>query len=49
MFAPLDQTGRVEAVTRRLVDAITLGLFADGEQLPTEAELAGQFGVSTVT
>ncbi|MDT7656923.1 MAG: GntR family transcriptional regulator, transcriptional repressor for pyruvate dehydrogenase complex, partial [Pseudonocardiales bacterium] len=26
LFAPLDQTGRAEAVTRRLVDAITLGL-----------------------
>ncbi|WP_199433846.1 FadR/GntR family transcriptional regulator [Qaidamihabitans albus] len=49
MFAPLEQTGRVEAVTRRLVDAITLGLLADEEQLPSEAELAGQFGVSTVT
>lgn len=49
MFAPLDQIGRVEAVTRRLVDAITLGLLADQEQLPTEAELADQFGVSTVT
>ncbi|GHF89178.1 DNA-binding FadR family transcriptional regulator [Amycolatopsis bartoniae] len=49
LFAPLDQTGRVEAVTRRLVDAITLGLLADEEQLPSEAELAGQFGVSTVT
>lgn len=49
MFAPLDQTGRVEAVTKRLVDAITLGLLADEEQLPSEAELAGQFGVSTVT
>ncbi|MFI0464300.1 FadR/GntR family transcriptional regulator [Saccharopolyspora sp. 5N102] len=49
MFAPLDQTGRVEAVTRRLVDAITLGLLVDEEQLPSEAELAGQLGVSTVT
>ncbi|HVV10801.1 FadR/GntR family transcriptional regulator [Amycolatopsis sp.] len=49
LFAPLDQTGRVEAVTRRLVDAIHLGLLADDEQLPSEAELAAQFGVSTVT
>ncbi|SFB51080.1 transcriptional regulator, GntR family [Amycolatopsis marina] len=49
MFAPLDQTGRVEAVTRRLVDAITLGLLSDAEQLPSETELASQFGVSTVT
>ncbi|MEC3980642.1 FadR/GntR family transcriptional regulator [Amycolatopsis sp. H20-H5] len=49
MFAPLDQTGRAEAVTTRLMDAITLGLLTDGEHLPSEAELAGQFGVSTVT
>ncbi|HET6286953.1 MAG TPA: FCD domain-containing protein [Amycolatopsis sp.] len=49
MFAPLDQIGRAEAVTTRLVDAITLGLLADSEQLPSEAELAAQFGVSTVT
>jgi DNA-binding FadR family transcriptional regulator len=49
MFAPLDQIGRAEAVTARLVDAITLGLLANSEQLPSEAELAAQFGVSTVT
>lgn len=49
MFAPLDQTGRVEAVTRRLMDAIALGLLADAEQLPSEADLANQLGVSTVT
>jgi DNA-binding FadR family transcriptional regulator len=49
LFAPLDQTGRVEAVTRRLVDAVTLGLLADAEQLPSESDLAAQFGVSTVT
>lgn len=49
MFAPLDQVGRAEAVASRLVDAITLGLLADAEQLPSEAELAAQFGVATVT
>jgi len=49
LFAPLDQTGRAELVARRLVDAITLGVLADREQLPSEAELAEQFGVSTVT
>lgn len=49
LFAPLDQTGRAELVARRLVDAITLGVLADQEQLPSEAELAEQFGVSTVT
>ncbi|SFW92434.1 FadR/GntR family transcriptional regulator [Amycolatopsis australiensis] len=49
MFAPLGQVGRAEAVAARLVDAITLGLLADEEQLPSEADLAAQFGVSTVT
>jgi GntR family transcriptional repressor for pyruvate dehydrogenase complex len=49
MFAPLGQLGRVEAVTARLVDAITVGLLADTERLPSEAELAARFGVSTVT
>ncbi|MGW4528523.1 FadR/GntR family transcriptional regulator [Amycolatopsis sp. NPDC004378] len=49
MFAPLGQVGRAEAVAARLVDAITLGLLADQEQLPSEADLATQFGVSTVT
>ncbi|HEY2203246.1 MAG TPA: GntR family transcriptional regulator [Pseudonocardia sp.] len=49
LFAPLDQTGRAEAVTRRLVDAISLGLLTEAEQLPSESELAGRFGVSTVT
>jgi GntR family transcriptional regulator, transcriptional repressor for pyruvate dehydrogenase complex len=49
MFAPLDQVGRAEAVAARLVDAITLGLLADAEQLPSESDLAAQFGVATVT
>ncbi|GGJ50803.1 FadR/GntR family transcriptional regulator [Streptomyces brasiliensis] len=49
VFAPVDNRARVEAVVRRLGDAIELGLLADGEQLPGESELAGQLGVSTVT
>ncbi|WP_432850118.1 FadR/GntR family transcriptional regulator [Amycolatopsis sp. CA-161197] len=49
MFAPLDQLGRAEAVAARLLDAITLGLLDDAEQLPSEVELAAQFRVSTVT
>ncbi|WP_248964888.1 FadR/GntR family transcriptional regulator [Sphaerisporangium perillae] len=49
VFSPVDSTARVEAVVRRLADAIALGLLADGEQLPSEAELAGSLGVSTVT
>lgn len=49
VFAPLDTEARVEAVARRLGDAIVLGLLVDGEQLPGESDLAGQLGVATVT
>ena len=49
VFASLGDLGRAEAVTARLTDAISMGLLADGEQLPSEAELAAQFGVATVT
>ncbi|MEU9972145.1 GntR family transcriptional regulator [Streptomyces sp. NPDC051014] len=49
VFAPVDGGARVDAVVRRIGDAIELGLLADGEQLPGETELAGQLGVSTVT
>ncbi|MCT9930601.1 FCD domain-containing protein [Planotetraspora sp. A-T 1434] len=49
VFSPVDSTARVDAVVRRLADAIAVGLLADGEQLPSEAELAARLGVSTVT
>lgn len=49
VFTPVDTLARVDAVVRRLGDAIDLGLLADGEQLPGETELATQLGVSTVT
>ncbi|MFC5906177.1 FadR/GntR family transcriptional regulator [Streptacidiphilus monticola] len=49
VFAPLESEPRVDAVARRLGDAITLGLLADGEQLPGESDLASQLGVATVT
>ncbi len=49
VFSPVDSTARVDVVVRRLADAIAVGLLADGEQLPSEAELAGRLGVSTVT
>ena len=49
VFAPVDNRARVDAVVRRIGDAIDLGLLAEGEQLPGESELAGQLGVSTVT
>ncbi len=49
VFAPVDTTARVDAVVRRLADAIALEVLVDGEQLPSESELASQLGVSTVT
>jgi DNA-binding FadR family transcriptional regulator len=50
VFAPVGGSlGRVDAVVRRLGDAIALGLLADGEQLPGESDLAALLGVSTVT
>jgi DNA-binding FadR family transcriptional regulator len=39
----------VEVVTRRLSDAIRLGLLAHGQRLPSEADFAAHLGVSTVT
>ncbi|MBF8728921.1 FadR family transcriptional regulator [Pseudomonas guariconensis] len=45
----LRQEGRTEEVVRRLIEVIDLGLFAEGEQLPSETELSMQFGVATVT
>ncbi len=50
VFAPLDDGAlRSEAVVRRVGSAVALGLLADGEQLPTEADLATMLNVSTVT
>jgi DNA-binding FadR family transcriptional regulator len=49
VFAPLSGGGRAELVEQRLRDAIELGLLSDGERLPSESEMARQFGVATVT
>jgi GntR family transcriptional regulator, transcriptional repressor for pyruvate dehydrogenase complex len=50
ILAPLDDAaGRAELVTRKLSEAIRLGLILDRERLPPEAKLAEQLGVSTVT
>lgn len=49
VFAPLDTVSRSELVAGRLADAIVLGLLADDEQLPSEADLSAQLAVSTVT
>jgi DNA-binding FadR family transcriptional regulator len=50
VFAPVaDGSARREVVARRLGGAIALGLIGDGEQLPSEQELATSLNVSTVT
>lgn len=45
----LNQEGKTESVTRRLIEMIDLGLLTEGEQLPNESALATQLGVATVT
>ena len=49
LIAPLAALGRAEEVVLRVGQAIQLGLLADGEQLPPEAEFAAQLGVSAMT
>jgi DNA-binding FadR family transcriptional regulator len=50
VFAPLDDgVVRSEVVVRRLASAIALGLVAEGELLPTVAELATSLNVSSFT
>lgn len=49
VFAQLADLGRAEQVSRRIADAIILGVLAPGERLPSEAELARRFGVALVT
>jgi GntR family transcriptional regulator, transcriptional repressor for pyruvate dehydrogenase complex len=49
LIAPLAALGRAEEVVLRVSQAIQLGLLNDGEQLPPEAEFAGQLGVSAMT
>ncbi len=50
VFSPLDDGAlRSEAVVRRVGSAIALGLLGDGEQLPSETDLAPMLNVSTVT
>ncbi len=47
LYGPLPSADVATAVVRRLRAAIGLGLLADGERLPKEADLAKQLGVTT--
>ena len=49
LISPLAAAGRAEEVVQRVSQAIQLGLFVDGEQLPPETEFATQLGVSAMT
>src|SRR5690606_22695367 len=49
LISPLNAGGRVEEVVERISRAILLGLVVDGEQLPTEVEVAHQLRVSPMT
>ncbi len=49
VFAPLETSSRAAVITRRLGDAISLGVLPDGLPLPAESELAERLGVATVT
>ena len=37
VFAPLGRGGRADEVAQRIAESISLGLLADGEQLPSES------------
>ncbi|AYG43291.1 FadR family transcriptional regulator [Pseudomonas sp. Leaf58] len=45
----VSQEGKPEEIARRLAEVIKLGLIGEGEQLPSEYELATHFGVATIT
>lgn len=49
VFSPIGGQGLVEQTVRRLGEAVGLGLLEVGEQLPPEAELAGQLGIAPMT
>src|SRR5580692_1892734 len=49
LISPLAATGRADEVVQRVSQAIQLGLFTDGEQLPPETEFAAQLGVYAMT
>jgi DNA-binding FadR family transcriptional regulator len=49
VFAPLGEIGKAQQVEDRIVQGIAAGVLADGDRLPSEAELASTMGVATVT
>jgi GntR family transcriptional regulator, transcriptional repressor for pyruvate dehydrogenase complex len=49
LLAPIEPTGAVEQVVRRIGEAIGAGLLAPGERLPGQVELADTLGVARMT
>lgn len=49
VFAPLGDGGKAQRVEDRIIEGISAGVLADGDRLPSEAELASSMGVATVT
>jgi len=49
IYSPLEYENLTERATRRIAEAIGLGLLEVGERLPSEAELAGLFGIAPMT
>ncbi|MFB9764712.1 FadR/GntR family transcriptional regulator [Nocardioides kongjuensis] len=49
LISPSAVGGRADEVVQRISEAIHLGLLGDGERLPSEVELAAQFGVAPMT
>ena len=49
VFQPIDMPTAVEEVSRRIRQAIVLGVLRDGDRLPAETELARRIGVGVMT
>lgn len=49
VLRPVHGTTRSGTIASRVSDAIVLGVFVAGQQIPSEAELAGVFGVAPMT
>jgi len=49
LLPPVGNSGLVDSVSRRLTEAIRMGLLSPGEQLPPESTLSAQLEVSSVT
>ncbi|MGO3363060.1 MAG: GntR family transcriptional regulator [Corynebacterium sp.] len=49
VLRPVRGETRSDTIATRVSDAIVLGVFGSGQQIPSEAELAGMFGVAQMT